>query len=126
MWMRISARISRARRWKSRAARARRIQGVMKDMASGSLEDGGERAGKPFPLGALRGEVLAARGGERVDAGASAGIGFLPGGVHEAAFLEPVERGVERAGVDLQYVAGDGLDALRQVVAVGRLGAQHL
>src|SRR6185437_5759317 len=125
-WPRISSCISRSRRRKKRAAHTRRIIRAMKDMALGSLENGGEGAGEPFPLVALRGELFAAGVGERVDAGAAAGIGVLPRGADESALFEPVERGIERAGVDVQHVAGHCLYALREIVAVGRLGAEHL
>src|SRR5688500_7781168 len=94
--------------------------------ASRRLQDRCERAGKALPAIALFGELLSSCGGERVDLCAAPLWRLLPVGLDEAALLEAIQRGGERTGVHLQYVARDGLDPETQVVTVGRLSPEEL
>src|SRR5262249_56438553 len=63
------------------------------------------------------------RGGRRAPAGCSR---RSPLGGNGALALEPVERGIERAGVHLERVARAGPDHLRDAVAVAFAPAQRL
>jgi hypothetical protein len=60
--------------------------------------------------------------GERVELDLSAGIGFLPFGLKPAIVFEAVERGIERALVDLEEFFRNLLKPLRDGIAVA--GAQ--
>ena len=77
----------------------------------------------PFPL---IGQMLSPRSGQRVDLGAAAVVGLVPRGADQTALLQPVQRRIERAGVDVEYVPARGLDPQRQVVAVGGFCLQQL
>jgi hypothetical protein len=83
-------------------------------------EDAGDRSGQPIPVGALLVELLTAEPGERIEAGLASSVGRGPFSCEPAALFEAMERGIERALLDLQDVAGHLLQALRDGVAVDR------
>ncbi len=71
-------------------------------------------------------ELLPAGAGQCVDARALPGVGQFPLSFHEALPLEAVQRRIQRAGVDLQPLAGVETDGLADAVAVPRSGLQRL
>ena len=84
-------------------AAARRVQSVGLDL-------------ELFPAGAR----------ERVELRAARVLRLAPLGVEPARALQPLERGEERAGIDLEHAARDLLDAPRDAEAVHRLEAERL
>src|SRR5215469_10541142 len=76
------------------------------------------RGALPFPFFVR--DLPAAGGGEAVEAGAAIVLGRTPVGGDEAFLLELEQRGIERAVVDGERVAGDLLDAAGDAVSVQR------
>src|SRR5262249_10131526 len=75
---------------------------------------------------ALGGEPRAAGRGESVRAHALLVLGHGPLGLDELLSLESMERGIDRAGVDLEHAARGGVDHLNEAIAVARTPAQRL
>jgi hypothetical protein len=64
--------------------------------------------------------VDSALGSKLVELGFSTGLGGLPAGTKQLFIFQTMERGVERALLDLEYVPRDLPDSLRDGVAVNR------
>jgi hypothetical protein len=77
-------------------------------------------SGHAIPRFALLRELAAARGRERVEAGAAIRVGRAPGAAHEASLLQAHQRRVERAHVELKHPARDLLEASGDGVAMHR------
>ena len=77
--------------------------------------DGGREAA---PVGGFFFQLLAAGVGERVELGLAPGFAFRPLGLDPRLLLQPVERGIKRALLDLQDFSGNLLDALGNGPAV--------
>jgi hypothetical protein len=89
-------------------------------------EDAGDAGEHALDAGDLGFEVAEAGGGKTVDAGGTA-FGGDAGLRPEPAFAEhALERGVERAFLDLEKVAGNLLDVADQRIAVHGLAAEGL
>lgn len=85
---------------------------------AGLLEDQRDPAGHALPLRALGRELPGALFRHRVKLGHTALLGFPPLGLQVAAFLQAIQRGVERSLLNVQSVARDLPDALGDGVAV--------
>lgn len=90
------------------------------------LQDGGQRAGESCPVLALLDELSLPRAGERIPLGLAPVLGGFPLEGDEPPCLEPVERRIQRAGVDVQHLARRCLDPQGEIISVGGLGAQEL
>src|SRR4029078_9754004 len=77
-----------------------------------------DRRGQAHPVGALILELAAPFTSQCVEARVAAGLGGRPFGGDPPAFLEAMERGVQRTLLHLQYVARDLLEPLRHGIAV--------
>jgi hypothetical protein len=66
---------------------------------------------KAAPLGGFSFELDAASGGEGIELGLAASLGFGPFGFDPGFAFEAIEGGVEGALLDLEYFARDLLDA---------------
>src|SRR3954466_7427356 len=95
-----------------RAAALRELQHVL-DREHDSLE-----------LLTLRDELLLARGGEGVVARAAIVLRRPPFGFHPAVEQQSLQRWIERALADAEYVFRELADAARDAVAVHRLAQQ--
>src|ERR1017187_2281296 len=84
-----------------------------------------DRFGETRPIGGLALELRAALGGEAVKFGVPAGIGCLPLGDQQTPVLQPMQRGVQRALLDRQDLAGDLSDSLGDGVAVNGSKVDH-
>jgi hypothetical protein len=84
------------------------------------LHDGGDGADDLLPSIVVGGELFFAGGGDLVEAGALVALGELPLGAYPALALEAMKRGVERAGLDLEYFTGVRVEGLNNAVAVLR------
>ena len=82
--------------------------------------------GAARPLRRLVLELPLAGARERVEPRAARVLRGAPLGVEPAGALQPLERGEQRPGVDLEDAARDLLDAPRDAEAVHRLQAQRL
>ena len=91
-----------------------------------NLQDRRECTSEFRPLIALFSELLPAGGCNGVDLHPPAGLRLLPLAADEITCLEPVQRRLERAGVDGEHVAGQRLDPLREIVPVRRLRSKEL
>ena len=91
-----------------------------------SRDDEANRAGEPIPALELTCELLSAGSRQRVDLRFTAGVGGGPRGLQPALLLQPVQRRVQRALRDLQHVAADLANALRDAPAVHRLERERL
>jgi hypothetical protein len=69
------------------------------------LEDGGECAGKARPLFAMVSELFPSRRGQRIHLSRAGRLRLIPLGTNEVTRFEPVQRWIERAGVDREDVA---------------------
>src|SRR5690242_17823705 len=94
--------------------------------ASVGLEDEGQRVREALPCRALGVELFLARRGKLVEARAAVVLRRCPRRRNPAARLQPAEGGVERAVVDVEHAARDGLDRLRELPPVGGAGAKEL
>ena len=90
------------------------------------VEDPGDGVGHPRPVLALFGQLAAAGPRQPVVLGLAVVLGRVPLGSIQPACFETMERGIERALIDLQHVSRDLLDALRDAPAVHRLERQRL
>src|SRR3954453_12076767 len=77
-------------------------------------------SGQPVPLVALGAQLAPAAWSKRVETRAAVVLGGAPFGADETALLEPQQRGIERALVDLQRVLGHLFQALRDAPPVER------
>src|SRR5687767_7118592 len=77
-----------------------------------------------MPFAGLAGQLLAPRGGERIELRATIVLGLAPLRGDEPLLLELEERGVQRAVVEREAVLARLLDAAGDAVAVE--GAEHL
>src|SRR4051812_29031991 len=90
-----------------------------------ALQDQRHRRGEALPLVDLFTERSAALPRDGVVARASVVLGVLPVALDVAAMFEPLERGIERALVDLQPAARDLLDAEPNSPAVHRFQGER-
>src|SRR5690348_17807314 len=95
-WKRISSLMSSSGRGARRRARDHLMSG------SGCAQYGFDGAGKCSPVRTLRSERGASILGQMIELGLSPLVRDAPGGRNEAAILEPIESGVERALLDLE------------------------
>src|SRR5579862_6217768 len=79
-----------------------------------------------LPARTLLGELRGAGLGEAIHAHALLPLGDLPRAAHESLLLETMERRIQRAGVELEYVARVGANELNQPVAVPRPPSERL
>src|SRR4051794_31130052 len=103
--------------------RRRRIRAAALSMFE-DASDGGRDA---LPACGLFSELLSARLGEAIELRTPVVFGITPGGFDPALLLETVERGVKRSLRNLQHVARDLLQPLRDAPAVhvaGREGSE--
>src|SRR5215208_5195779 len=84
---------------------------VVPPAGSGRAEDGLETGGEAAPALQLRAQRAAAGGGEAVVARPPVVVGRPPRAGDQPVLLQPLERGVERALVDLQRALRELLDA---------------
>src|SRR5436305_9233198 len=82
--------------------------------------------GESLPGGARGVELPAPRGGELVKACAPIVLGSAPGSIHPAPRFETAQGRVERAVVDVEHAARDGLDGLRELPTVRGSSPQQL
>src|ERR1051326_3855336 len=87
------------------------------------LLDGG---GKPPPFLLLFRNPRASRLREAVEPGAASLVGEAPLGLHEPTLLETIERGIERALIDLENVARELANTLGDPPAVERCEEEAL
>src|SRR5262245_48333541 len=90
------------------------------------LQNLADRLGESFPVRRLDGELFAPRAGQFVILGATIVFRSAPLGLDPALLLHSVERRVERAFFDLQYVFGRLLNPLRDFVTVERAARERL
>src|SRR5205823_3499991 len=83
------------------------------------------RAREGVPFRVLGGKLPAALRGDPVVAGALAFVGALPRRLDPAFGLEAIERGAERAGLDLQQVLRGPLDVFGDGVGESRPGGSR-
>ena len=102
-----------------------RKNGVIVASSSGRIQDQSHGAGEGLPFRLLGGQLLAPERREPIVPGALALVGELPGRRDPALRLQPVQRRIERAGLDLQQVFRGPLNVLGDGVAVGRSGEQR-
>src|SRR5262249_17822228 len=89
------------------------------------IEHARDRAGKTLPLAGFPDELLPARSGEGVEARAPIVLGCAPLPRNPPASLEALQRRVERAVLDQQFIFGGLLDRAHDRVAVLRLEDQR-
>ena len=89
------------------------------------LQEQSHGAGEGVPFRLFGSQLRAPLRGDSIEAGALALVGQLPGGRDPAFGLEPIECGVQRAGLDLQQVFGGPLNVLRDRVSVARPGQER-
>src|SRR5689334_21562409 len=82
--------------------------------------------GKPPPFLLLFRNPRGSRPREAVEPGAASLIREAPLGLHESPLLETIERGIERALIDLEHVARELPNALRDPPAVERCEEEAL
>ena len=95
-------------------------------IGSGGLKNLEDGAGVFGPDGGLRAELFPALRGELVVLGFAIVLGKPPFGLEQSAFLHAVERGVERALLDLESLVGGLADPRRDGVAVARTPGEGL
>src|SRR6185312_3948842 len=79
---------------------------------SGQLHDFSDGGCHCFPTLRFQIQLLSARGGQPVKAGASPQFGGRPASGNEAFVLQTMQCGIERTLIHLEYVLGDLLNAL--------------
>src|SRR5687767_7529114 len=82
--------------------------------------------GTARPVLALHFELSPAGARERIELRAARVLRLTPLGVEESAALEPLERGEQRSGIDLEHPARDLLDAPRNPESMHRLETERL
>jgi hypothetical protein len=93
---------------------------------AGRAEDGFEAGGEAAPVLELRAERATPGGGQAVVARPPIVVGGAPLARDQPLLLQPLERGVEGALVDLEHPVGDLLHALADAPAVHRLERERL
>src|SRR5712692_5356808 len=88
-------------------------------------ENARDRFSNPLPTGMLRREMPPARGGQAVKFCAPVICGSSPFAFDPSFLQEPLERGIERAVLDLENVLRGLLDELGDAVAVHRPPAKR-
>src|SRR5438270_2497491 len=123
-----SSRSTSARRVSARNRRARRCMNTMCESALslGRSHDGVDRRGEPPPTCGFVAELPLPGFRQLVELCLPVVFRRSPLRVDPAAILEAVERRIERALIDLQHVARDLLDPLRDAPAVHRLERERL
>jgi hypothetical protein len=84
------------------------------------LEQKPHRTSKGLPFGLFGRQLLPALWRDAVVAGTFALVGPLPGRGDPALRLKPIQRGIQRAGLDLQQLFRRALNVLGDRVAVTR------
>src|SRR5215470_16581037 len=74
------------------------------------FQEPGNGRGPALPLRSLKMKLLPAGARERVKPGAARILGLAPLGIQPSCALQALQRGQERAGIDLKHAAGDLLD----------------
>src|SRR5258708_39713355 len=74
--------------------------------------------GNLFPILDLSFQLLPALPCQAIELGFTAGLGLPPRGLKRATVFQSVQRGIERALLDLKAVLGNLLDPLRDGVSV--------
>jgi hypothetical protein len=95
-------------------------------LALGVAERELDRGRESLPLRELLFELRAAGARERVELRVASRFVLLATRRGSTLLLEAVERGIERALLDLEDFARDGLDALGDGPAVSRFGGDRL
>src|SRR4051794_41428661 len=99
---------------------------MMNSLSMSGFEHQSYGFGESAPVGLLLGELFLALGGEAVELCVAAIFGFAPFGPEPAAVFQAVERGIERALLHLEDIAGDLPDAQGDAVAVDRTEGDDL
>jgi hypothetical protein len=90
------------------------------------VENARHEGGHAVPVVGFGAELTAAGGGEAVELGLAFVVGLPPLRGDEALMLQAEERGVKRALLDGELIAGDLLDAQENAVAVERAEGDRL
>jgi hypothetical protein len=90
------------------------------------VENARHERGHAIPVVGFGAELTAARGGEAVELGLAFVVGLSPLGGDKALMLQAEERGIERALLNGELIAGDLLDAQEDTVAVERAEGDRL
>src|SRR5215468_4906237 len=101
---------NRSRRTARRSLFSQRSGAVMA-APSGGLEDPADREAEGLPAPRLRLELLLSQRAQPVEPGSPAVLRRAPLREQEALLLQAVERGVQRALIDLEHLARALLDA---------------
>src|SRR5258706_543813 len=88
------------------------------------IQDQSHGAGKCLPFRSLGRELFPPRRRESIKSGPLALVGELPGGRDPAFGFQPMERRVQRTGLDLHQVFRGSLNMFGDCVAVGGSGQQ--
>src|SRR5215813_9591492 len=88
------------------------------------FQEPGNGCNPALPIRSFKLELLPACARERVKPGAARILGLAPLGIEPSCTLQTLQRGQERAGVDLKHAAGDLLDPPGDAEAVHGLQAQ--
>ena len=95
-------------------------------LISRPLQDQSDRRGEPLPVCLFTLQVLFSGLRQGIIFGAPVILGLAPLGGDPVLLFQPVQRGVERALIDLQHVFRDLPDALRDGPAVHRFKSDGL
>jgi hypothetical protein len=82
------------------------------------IENTSDGGGEALPFGGFAHELFAAGGSERVEAGFAIVGGDAPLGGDPAAVFEALERGIESAMLDEQFLPGSVLNSASDALAV--------
>src|SRR5208282_1107582 len=89
------------------------------------FDDSGDGRGKTVPVGRLFFELLPPEPGQRIKFAATVVFTQLPLGSNPTALFQLVQRGVERAIADPQYIAGHLFQTLTNGPAIERIQGQY-
>src|SRR6185436_14167839 len=94
---------------------------------SGMVHSGNEAHGldEGLPCAALTGQHFSAGGSQAVETASPLSRLLHPASLQPAAFLESVEKGIERRDVKLERAVRARLNQLADLVAVPRTGVEH-
>src|SRR5690349_24544165 len=121
-WFRISASMSRSIDLRRNSQCSR----FMSAFTTARVENRADRVDELRPAIAFLQELLLALRRQPVKLGALVGVGRLPVALHPPLPFEPMQRGVEGAGLDLERLGRLGADRLADRVAVLRPPLQRL
>src|SRR5580693_1916068 len=79
-----------------------------------------DRSHHAVEFGDFAAKLLAACGGQRVEANAAAGFGLAPPRLHPALDEHALERGIKRSLFDAEHILRNQMDSPRDDVAVQR------